>query len=135
MDGNRSDPAGLPVMRCSTPREEEGFGATVPENHPAAGSRGPAPWRASLDLTFRRIESPGTGRAPNTAGRTVLARREHSGPIQVQRPFHPGDGACHVYLLHSPGGIARGDRIDVRVRVGPGAIALHETQYTRLFRS
>ena len=93
----------------------------------------PASWRASIDLVFRRIVAPGGGRAGR---KTVLARRAHAGPLLVQRAFQPGDGACHVYLLHPPGGVAGGDRLDVRVRVERDASALLTTPAaTKVYRS
>jgi urease accessory protein len=73
-------------------------------------------WRGALDLTLAA-----------TAHGTVVARRRHEGPFCIQRPFYPGDGACHVYLLHPPGGLAAGDALDLDVDVGPGAAALLTT--------
>jgi urease accessory protein len=83
-----------------------------------AGSRpDPDGWRAFIDLGFRRA-----------GARTVLARRGGHGPLQVQRPFYPeGEGVCHAYLLHPPGGIVAGDRLDVRIGVEGGARALVTT--------
>ncbi len=49
---------------------------------------------------------------------TVVQERRHEGPFCIQRPFYPGDGACHVYLLHPPGGLAGGDELDLDVDVG-----------------
>lgn len=70
------------------------------------------------------------------AGRTVLVRREHRGPLAVQRPFHPGDGVCHVYLLHPPGGVAGGDGIDVAVTARTGSAALVTTPAaTKVYRT
>ena len=43
-----------------------------------------AGWQATLQLAF----------APQGA-RSVLARRQHRGPLQVQRPFYP-EGAAAV---------------------------------------
>jgi urease accessory protein len=84
-----------------------------------------AGWAASLDLGF-----------VVRAGRTVLAERRRSGPLAVQRPFYPESGVCHVYLLHPPGGVAGGDRLDVAVRVGQGAHALITTPgATKFYRS
>jgi urease accessory protein len=58
----------------------------------------------------------------------VLARREHHGPLAVQRPFFPeGPSVCHVYVLHPPGGIVGGDRLHVDVEVGGGAHGLVTT--------
>ncbi len=67
---------------------------------------------------------------------TVVARRRHEGPFCIQRPFYPGDGACHVYLLHPPGGLAAGDELDLTVDVEPGAAALLTTPAaTKFYRS
>lgn len=60
-------------------------------------------------------------------GRTALVRRSRRGPLAVQRPFHPGDGVCHLYLLHPPGGVAGGDALDVSVHALGGAAALVTT--------
>ena len=140
MDGGRRESGGLRAARRPDPGRADTLSGTAREDVAidgvAAGGRGPAPWRARLDLAFREIEAPGVGGATEAGRKTVLARREHAGPILVQRPFHPGDGACHVYLLHPPGGVARGDRIDVRVRAGPGARALLTTPAaTKVYRS
>ena len=73
-----------------------------------------AVWRAGLDLVFEA-----------RAGRAVLARRAHHGPLRVQRPFYPeGDDLCHVYLLHPPGGVVGGDEllIDVELRANANAL-------------
>lgn len=74
-------------------------------------------WEARLDLGFEA-----------GAGRTVLKRRAHYGPLRVQRPFYPpGDRACHVYILHPPGGVVGGDRLTVTATVGRDAHALLTT--------
>ena len=82
-------------------------------------------WPARLNLEF----------GPR-AGRTTLVRREHCGPLSVQRPFHPGDGVCHAYLLHPPGGVAGGDSLRVTVRATSGAAALITTPAaTKVYRT
>ncbi|ANX03152.1 hypothetical protein PG2T_02405 [Immundisolibacter cernigliae] len=84
-------------------------------------------WRAHLSLSFAQ-----------QGGRTVLARREHSGPLTVQRPFHPEGpaGACHVYLLHPPGGVVGGDVLDVAIHAGLDSRVLITTPAAnRLYRS
>lgn len=58
----------------------------------------------------------------------MLARSEHLGPLRVQRAFYPeASGACHVYMLHPPGGVAGGDQLEIAVRVDSGAHALITT--------
>jgi urease accessory protein len=76
-----------------------------------------ARWHASLALAFER-----------RAGRSVLARRAHEGPLVVQKPFYPeGDGVCHAIILHPPAGIAGGDDLRIAVHAAAGAHALLTT--------
>lgn len=57
-----------------------------------------------------------------------VAQRRHEGPLVIQRPFYPeGPEVVHLYLLHPPGGIVGGDRLETSIRVGPGAHALVTT--------
>jgi len=66
---------------------------------------------------------------------TRITRREHVGPLLVQRAFYPEalvPGAltaapCHVYVIHPPGGVASGDELQLEVEVGPRAHALLTT--------
>ena len=88
-------------------------GAGAGEAYDAAADRG---WHARLDLTFR-----------DAAGRTVPAQRSRLGPLQVQRPFYPEGGVCHLYLLHPPGGIVGGDSLEIAVVAEAGARALLTT--------
>lgn len=75
-------------------------------------------WAASLELGLVARQ-----------GITRLARARHQGPLRVQRPFYPEgrEGACHVYLLHPPGGLVSGDALNISTRVEPGAHALLTT--------
>lgn len=74
-------------------------------------------WRAQLALGFAR--------GPH---RTELRRREHRGPLRVQRPFHPEPGGtCHVYVLHPPGGIVGGDTLALDIEAAAAAHALVTT--------
>jgi urease accessory protein len=82
-------------------------------------------WRGELALELAATERG-----------TVIARRRHEGPFCVQQPFYPGDGTCHVYLLHPPGGLAAGDVLDLDVEVRAGAAALLTTPAaTKFYRS
>ncbi|MDE0008031.1 MAG: urease accessory protein UreD [Gammaproteobacteria bacterium] len=73
-------------------------------------------WEAKIALVFGVC-----------GGRTTLVRRYGRGPLAVQRPFRPGDGVCHLYLLHPPGGVAGGDSLDVHVHARGGTAALVTT--------
>jgi len=79
-------------------------------------------WCASLDVCF-------------AAGsrRTQLRGRRHSGPLRVQRPFHPEGFPCHGYILHPPGGIVGGDELAIRVELEAGAHALVTTPAANKF--
>lgn len=82
-------------------------------------------WEASLALQF----------APR-GSRTALTRRVQRGPLVVQRPFYPEGEVCHLYLLHPPGGIVGGDRLDLGLEVVSGATALLTTPgATKIYRS
>lgn len=82
-------------------------------------------WQAKLNLTFSRQQQ-----------RSVLSQRQHVGPLRVQRPFYPeGQQVCHVYLLHPPGGIVGGDRLDSQVAVQTGSHALLTTPAATKFYS
>jgi urease accessory protein len=74
-------------------------------------------WRAQLDLEFSKSNN-----------RTILRHRKHFGPLQVQKPFYPEiNGTCHVYILHPPGGVVGGDRLNISIDVDSNAHALITT--------
>ncbi len=83
-------------------------------------------WRAKLELALARA-----------GDRTELVRRRHEGPLYVQRAFRPhGEQALHVYLLHPPGGLVGGDRLEIEITLGHGASALITTPAAqKLYRS
>ena len=85
----------------------------------------PSQWHAELQLQFAA-----------RAGRTVLASRQHHGPLLVQRPFYPEGDVCHVYLVHPPGGVVGGDHLQLQARVERDAHALITTPAaTKFYRA
>lgn len=84
---------------------------------PASGGGGQTNWHARLMLGFERRDTA-----------TILARREHFGPLRVQKALYPeGESVCHAIVLHPPSGIAGGDQLDIEVDVGADAHALLTT--------
>ncbi len=73
-------------------------------------------WQAQLQLGFAQ-----------SAGKTLLVKREHVGPLTVQRPFYPEGGVCHVYILHPPGGIVGGDDLTIGAKAATHTHALITT--------
>lgn len=73
-----------------------------------------ARWHGRLALHYRR----------DAAGRTT-AHDRHDGPLRVLKPLYDGvTRVCQHVLVHPPGGIAGGDRLDVKVQVDADAHAL-----------
>jgi urease accessory protein len=73
-------------------------------------------WEALLRLELRRGDD-----------RTRLVPIERYGPLSVQRPFYPEAEVCHVYLLHPPGGVVGGDRLELQLDVKKDASAVLTT--------
>lgn len=83
----------------------------------------PHGWQAFLQMRFAKQH-----------GKTVLAQRSHKGPLQVQKAFYPEEGgACHVYVLHPPGGIAGGDELNIAVSAEDQTHALITTPAANKF--
>ena len=92
------------------------------EGDPPLGSG----WPARLSIVFQNRKGRGT----------LLRQRERLGPLCVQRPFYPGDGVCHTYLLHPPGGIVGGDELTLDIKVEPLSKALITTPAAaKIYRS
>lgn len=63
-----------------------------------------------------------------TARGVRLTEKEHHGPLYVQKPFYPESPTRpHIYLLHPPGGLVSGDRLNIEVNVAPDASVLVTT--------
>lgn len=74
-------------------------------------------WHAALALGFERCGES-----------TRLVRREHRGPLRVQKALYPeGPELCHAIVLHPPAGIAGGDRLQIGIELGANAQALLTT--------
>ncbi len=77
----------------------------------------PSGWQARLALGFERRDAA-----------TVLVRREHFGPLRVQKALYPeGAAVCQAIVLHPPSGIAGGDQLEINATVGTHAHALLTT--------
>ncbi|MBE0584559.1 MAG: urease accessory protein UreD [Desulfofustis sp.] len=82
-------------------------------------------WPATLHLAYAA-----------TTRRTILTENSHHGPLRVQCPLYPEGAVCHTCILHPPGGVAGGDRLEVDLTVGPGAHTLVTTPgATKFYRS
>src|SRR5215813_4012491 len=92
---------------------------------PAERAGGEA-WQAKLQLRYQCVD-----------GWTQLTGRKHTGPLLVQKAFYPeGEEVCHSLLVHPPGGVAGGDRLEIDIAVGERARALVTTPAaTKWYRS
>ena len=74
-------------------------------------------WLGSLALQFAH---DGT--------RTYLAKKEHQGPLVIQKTLHPeGPELCHGIIIHPPGGVAGGDHLLLQVELAENARTLLTT--------
>lgn len=82
-------------------------------------------WQGHLRLHYRR------------EGERTVGHDRHDGPLRVLRSLHPeGPQTCHHVLVHPPGGIVGGDRLEVDVELAADAHALITTPgATRFYRS
>jgi len=109
----------------------------------------PRPWPTGSGASFSS-RAEGDGEAPRRVGRdgflvlgferrggrTVLAERRYTLPLQALECMELEDGVAALMLLNPTGGVLGGDRLDTRVRVGAGAHACLTTpSATRVYRS
>jgi urease accessory protein len=73
-------------------------------------------WHAKINLEYA-----------SQPHKTVLEDMSFSGPLRVQRPFYPEGACCHTYLLHPPGGMVSGDKIDIAIKAKRNSHALITT--------
>ncbi|SFG52411.1 urease accessory protein UreD [Pseudomonas sp. NFACC45] len=68
-------------------------------------------WHAELELGYARFGDC-----------TRPVQRRHKGPLRVQKHLYAeGPEVCQHIIVHPPGGIAGGDRLDIAAHVGPAA--------------
>ena len=81
----------------------------------AAGGDGHCEARLSLGFT-------------DDNGTTRLTDRRHFGPLRVQKALYPEHpSVCHAIIIHPPGGVVGGDRLQIHTAVGAQANALITT--------
>lgn len=82
-------------------------------------------WLARLETAFDAKD-----------GKTVLTKNRHRGPLRIQKPLYPETAVCHATILHPPGGIVSGDRLETLTEVNPEASVLVTTPgATKFYRS
>ncbi|MFP5466688.1 MAG: urease accessory protein UreD [Gammaproteobacteria bacterium] len=73
-------------------------------------------WDARLSLSY------------GLEGRKTVLQHAHNGPLRIFKSLYPeGPSICHNVIVHPPGGIVGGDRLDIDVQVGEGAHGLIST--------
>ena len=82
-------------------------------------------WHAALQLDYQK-----------NSEKTDVAHT-HNGPLRVLKSLYPeGSAICHTVLVHPPGGLVGGDRIDIRLTAHPYSHALVTTPgATRFYRT
>lgn len=85
----------------------------------------PVRWPARLALTA------------TLEGDATRVHARHDGPLRLLKTLYPeGPGVAQAVLVHPPGGLVGGDRLDIAIDVQPGAHLLVTTPAaTRFYRS
>lgn len=74
------------------------------------------PWHARLTLNYR------------LQGQRTVLQHAHDGPLRIFKSLYPeGNAVCHNVIVHPPGGLVGGDRLDIRVQAEAGSHALIST--------
>lgn len=89
-----------------------------------AGVQSSSSWRAHMAMNF--IAGP----------QRTFVKRQHTGPLGMQRAFYPEGDVCHVYLLHPPGGVVGGDSLEIEAETTERAAGFVTTPgATKFYRS
>lgn len=98
--------------------------APVAEADPGSDDAG-ARWPARLEVQACLDE------------RGTRVQNAHVGPLRLLKTLYPeGPGIAHAVLVHPPGGLVGGDRLDVELDVGRGAhLLVTQPAATRFYRS
>ena len=73
-------------------------------------------WHAHLDLAFAAH-----------AGVTRLTHNRHEGPLRLIRALPLPQGRCQAVIVHPPGGLVGGDRLEIDLALAEGAQVLCTT--------
>lgn len=70
-------------------------------------------------------------------GKTLPQRSYAQAPLKLQKPLYPeGEEICHSILVHTAGGMAAGDRLEMTVQMEPDSRALITTAAAnKIYRS